>query len=265
VPALAAAAEKPELTLRPAKAATQTSATIEAWVNDKGGEASWEIWLECQEARTPGSHCEPLAATQLHKGVLAPSFGAQTVEAPMTELQPGYLYKYRVVAANAAGREGWVGADFVTCPSSGSCAQPAPGGEALWNVEGAQRMAEEAVAREAERQAKQREAEERPAKEAAERAAREREAREAGERAGREAAERAAAARALLRCVVPRLGGRSLTAARRALARAHCSLGKVTEPRGHHGRLVVGRQSVRSGRKLAYGAKVAVTLRPKRG
>jgi hypothetical protein len=73
-------------------------------------------------------------------------------------------------------------------------------------------------------------------KEAAERAAKEREAREAGERAGKEAAEREraaewAAARAHSpKCVVPRLNGDSLTEARRALGRAHCRLGKLTEP-----------------------------------
>ena len=54
---------------------------------------------------------------------------------------------------------------------------------------------------------------------------------------------------------------------------AHCALGKVTKPhaRKHHKLppLVVGSQSPRSGRRLANGAKVAVTLvkapsRPKR-
>jgi beta-lactam-binding protein with PASTA domain len=60
--------------------------------------------------------------------------------------------------------------------------------------------------------------------------------------------------------VVPRLKGDSLAEARGALRGAHCSLGKLTEPLGPHGPLVVVRQSVRSGSKLAKGSRVALTL-----
>jgi membrane protein involved in colicin uptake len=136
-----------------------------------------------------------------------------------------------------------------------------------WNDEGAQRAAEEAPRLEAEREAKRKEEEERPVKEAAEKAAHEREVREAGERAGREAGERAsreAAERATgshaARCVVPRLRGDSLAAARRALQRLHCALGGVTAPHARRGTLVVARQSVHAGRELAGGAKVSITL-----
>jgi hypothetical protein len=138
-----------------------------------------------------------------------------------------------------------------------------------WNDEGAQRAAEEAPRLEAEREAKRKAEEERPANEAAEKAAHDREVREAGERAGREAAERAAreaseraAGSHAARCVVPRLRGDSLTAARRALYRLHCALGSVTMPRARHGALVVAGQSVRAGRELAGEAKVAIVLAP---
>jgi hypothetical protein len=141
-----------------------------------------------------------------------------------------------------------------------------------WNNEGAQRAAEEAPRLEAEREAKAREEAERPAKEAAEKAAHEREIREAGERTGREAAERAAreaAERAASvhgeRCVVPRLHGDSPAAARRALQRGHCNLGRVSAPRSHRGALIVAGQSVRAGRTLADGSKVAIVLVGKRG
>jgi hypothetical protein len=147
----------------------------------------------------------------------------------------------------------------------------AASGNETWGGEGAQRAAEEAPRLEAEREAKHREEAERPAKEAAEKATDEREIREAGERAGREAAERASReaaerAAALHResCVVPRLRGDSLAAARRVLHRAHCELGRVTAPRAHRGALVVGGQSLRAGRTVADDAKVAITLAPKR-
>ncbi len=68
-------------------------------------------------------------------------------------------------------------------------------------------------------------------------------------------------------CVVPKLKDKTLAAARTLLSRAHCSLGKVTEPKAkkHHKRpaLVVGSSKPRAGSRLAHGAKVAVTLVPK--
>jgi hypothetical protein len=141
-----------------------------------------------------------------------------------------------------------------------------------WNDEGAQRAAEEAPRLEAEREARHREEVERPAREAAEKAAHDREVREAGERAGREAAERSAreaAERAAAvhsdKCVVPRLRGDSPVAARRALQRGHCNLGRVTAPRSHRGALIVAGQSVRAGHTLAGGAKIAIVLVGKRG
>jgi len=252
---------------------TTTSATIEAGIDPEGSQTSYEISLECQSAGG-GESCEPLTVgAQLQQGTIAAGLGETVVSAPMTGLQPGYLYKYDVIATNAAGREGYVGSSFLTCPASGQCrSQPAPGGESLWNIEGARREAEEAPRLEAEREARRREEEERPAKEAAERAAHDREVREAGERAGREAAERSAreaaeraAALRRQRCAVPRLRGDSLAAARRALHRVHCDLGRVTAPRSHHGVLIVARQSVRAGRLLAGGAKVAIVLAGKRG
>ena len=262
--ALAAPSESPEVQIRGAKLVTKTSATIEVGINPEGSQTSYEIWLECQSADRDNQACEPLTVgEQLQQGVIASGFEVHAVLANVEGLQPGYLYKYRVVATNSVGKAGWVGSGLVTCPSEGVCPmQPFLEGEELWILEGANKDAEEAPRLEAEREARRKEEEERPGKEAMERVAEERAIREAGERAGREAAEREAAAASQLRCVVPRLGGDSLSAARRALDKAHCRLGRVTEPRTHHGALVVGSQTVRSGRKLVSGAKVAVTLRP---
>jgi hypothetical protein len=74
------------------------------------------------------------------------------------------------------------------------------------------------------------------------------------------------------RCIVPRLKGMSLSAARLALVRARCKLGKVTVPRriGHtHGKpakptgpLVVARQSPVAGVSEPADTAVAVRLAP---
>src|ERR1700728_97505 len=258
--------KKPEVGYFAASHVGTTGATIEVPINPEGGETSYEIWLECQNAQENNQDCEPLTVgPQRQEGILSPGFEPQIVTDAVTGLQPGYLYKYGVIATHSAGREGYLGNGFITCPSQDSCPrQPFLEGESLWGMEGAIREANEAPLI-AEREAREkREAEERPAKEAAERSAKERAIREAGERAGREAAEREAAERAALVrapiCVVPRLKGDSLTEARRTLDRVHCRLGRLTEPRGQRGPLVVVRQSVYSGSKLAAGSRVSLTL-----
>jgi len=72
----------------------------------------------------------------------------------------------------------------------------------------------------------------------------------------------------VVHCVVPKLSGLSLRAARKKLSRAHCKLGKVKKPRlkksQRHARLVVSRQSQRAGKKLANRASVSLTLAPKK-
>lgn len=139
------------------------------------------------------------------------------------------------------------------------------------NGGGAERVGAEAPRHEEEREAEKKEEEERPTKEAAAQAAKEREVREAGERAGREAVERererAEAERnstASVQCIVPQLKGDSISAARTALRKDHCVLGRVSWPVSRRGPLVVITQSARAGSMLAGGAAIAVTLRPAR-
>jgi streptogramin lyase len=62
-------------------------------------------------------------------------------------------------------------------------------------------------------------------------------------------------------CVVPKLKGKTLTQARRLIARAHCKLGKVTQPKGHtKHKLVVVSQKPGARKTLPVGAKIAVRL-----
>ena len=70
------------------------------------------------------------------------------------------------------------------------------------------------------------------------------------------------------RCVVPRLNGKTLSDARKALTRAHCALGKVHRPRtpSHRPRtgtrriLVVKSESPRAGTRRPAGTSVSLTL-----
>ncbi|MBV9311997.1 MAG: PASTA domain-containing protein, partial [Solirubrobacterales bacterium] len=66
-------------------------------------------------------------------------------------------------------------------------------------------------------------------------------------------------------CVVPKLKGKTLKQARKALRKAHCKLGKVKRPKhSKHKRLVVRSLSVKAGTILADGARVGVKLKVKR-
>jgi len=63
-------------------------------------------------------------------------------------------------------------------------------------------------------------------------------------------------------CVVPRLVGKTLKAARHLLVLAHCRLGKVIVPKPRpNGALVVSATAPKAGARLPAGAKVNVTLR----
>jgi len=201
------------------------------------------------------------------------------VSVSLTSLEWNTSYIFEVIASNADGTARSYPQTFTTgspppagCPDGCSENKPAEFKAESWNQEGAQREANEAPRLEEEREAKAKEEAERPGKEAAARAANERNLREQGERAGREAAERERLAKeqiakqaAAAMCHVPSLKGDPLAAARSALSKAHCKLGKVSKSRGHHKTLVVSSQSAKSGKTLADGAAVAVKLGPPRG
>jgi beta-lactam-binding protein with PASTA domain len=63
-------------------------------------------------------------------------------------------------------------------------------------------------------------------------------------------------------CVVPKLTGRTLTSARRALQRAGCAPGRIghTSRRGGQAGRVVS-QSPKAGRRVREGARVTVLVR----
>jgi hypothetical protein len=64
----------------------------------------------------------------------------------------------------------------------------------------------------------------------------------------------------VVKCVVPSLKHKTLAGARRALQKAHCSLGHVRQPRHHHRTLHVSSQRPKPRTQLRAGSKVAVAL-----
>jgi hypothetical protein len=66
------------------------------------------------------------------------------------------------------------------------------------------------------------------------------------------------------KCVVPKLNGKTLAAAKKALRKAGCALGKVRKPKHGHGKLVVASQRVKPRTSVAAGTTVGVMLAHKR-
>ena len=64
------------------------------------------------------------------------------------------------------------------------------------------------------------------------------------------------------KCVVPKLKGKTLKKARKALKKAHCKLGKVKGPKGKNAR--IKKQKPKPGKVLAAGSKVRVTTKKKK-
>jgi len=195
------------------------------------------------------------------------------VSQEISGLQPEQTYYVYVFASNAVGKDseyaiiGPEAQEQTTPPglTEGSGAgKPVEFEESPWVRESGELRAAEAPLREAEREAAAERAVQETAAQAAAVAAHERELREQAERAGREKAEHEAREETAVdhaatpRCIVPKLKGDSLKAARRALERSRCRLGSVR--RTGRGSSAVVSQRSKPGVRLPVGSKVGVTL-----
>jgi hypothetical protein len=153
--ALAAEAGSPTIDSAWETNATEHSATLNVQISPHGGEATYEIWLECEGAHPPAISCEPLTVgEQRRAGEISAGFEARIVSAEMTGLQLGYDY---VAVLLATGPGGTAQHRYVlqTIPPGAS---PTGGPERYetypepWVAESAREWGEGAPAREAARQ-----------------------------------------------------------------------------------------------------------------
>jgi hypothetical protein len=232
--------------------------TVEAQINPEGLETSYEIELECQT-------CGPVGYSP-SVGQLPAVNEARTVSLDLTGIQPG-SYGFDVFARNSVGEAFQRSALDVPPTPPGACPNGCPSNERYyaevpqWSTELANSESAQTVKEyEARQQQQAKEKEEAKAREAARFATEEAElkqaeAQDAQEAATREREEQEAEHPA---CRVPALKGDTLTAARRALARAHCRLGAVHQPAHRHGTLYVSAQGAPAGKHLAHNARVAL-------
>lgn len=226
--------------------------TVSAQINPEGLETGYEIKLVC-------STCGP-AGYSPSVGRLPAVNEARTVTLNLTGIQPG-TYRFEVLARNSAG-EAFQGSELDVPPTApGACPEGCSNDEPYkaeipaWFTEFTREQAAQVVKEYEEKQA--REQQEKKTKEAARYAAEEAELKQAEEREAQEAAAREEAEPAA--CHVPALKGDTLTAARLALAKAHCRLGAVHRPAHHDGALYVSAQGAPAGKRLAHNARVALT------
>jgi chemotaxis protein histidine kinase CheA len=269
IPATAAAAGEPIISEGSASE-LDGEITIEAQIDPEGLATSYEILLECPSHET----------CQHTEGTLPAIAENLTVQLVLADPQAGKTYTFTVSARNADGQTSGSWRFKAPQPTETlPVEEPIPPGAAPEGAKDkepytppplpwANESGNEAAARTvAEQRAK--EHEEQQAKEAAEQHAAalkhteeqaqqaEAEAQQARQAAAREEREHPA-------CRVPALKGDTLTAARHALANAHCRLGAIYRPDHHHGTMYVSAQGAPAGERLAHGARVALWCGAKR-
>jgi hypothetical protein len=223
--------------------------TIDAKINPDGLETSYELGLEC-------SPCG--SGDQWTKGMLPAVHESREVSVALTGLQPGRRYWFAVRALNADG-ETYRRGETLEIPAS---QEPFPGGTGGGGVVGSNPP--EGLINELRAIAIREEERRRQAREQEEQKARELTARPASELEDTEAQPPAPTPAELPACLVPKLKGDTLTAARRAVARAHCRLGAVHRPSHYHGSLYVTAQGTPAGKRLVHDARVSLRVGPKR-
>jgi hypothetical protein len=261
VPA-AASARAPLIGPVAANAGFYGEGLIETQINPEGYETTYKV----------SADCEVPAQCQRTEGTLPADDEEHPISLKLAGLKPGITYHFDISATSYGGEMNWPG-EFTApvippgaCPNGCSSNKENTAEVSQWstdlaNSESAQTLREyearqrqlakeqeEAKSREAARLASEevelRQAEERQAQEAAARERQEHEAEEAEHPA----------------CRVPALKGETLTAARRALTKAHCRLGAVHRTGRHDGGLYVSAQGAPAGKRLAHNARIALWL-----
>ncbi len=244
------AASSPPAFGAPSAQVSEDSADLRAPIRPGGLDTTYEFWLQyaaCQ-AEDGVPVCQAIATEKVGAGSIPGGQleAAETVH--LTSLHWGYTYSFWVSASNSAGDRATDPLEFTMpaappaeAPGGTGAGDPYESKEEPWNMEGAQRAAEEAPRLEAERLAKKR-----------------------SEEATRAGAGGPGPAPAPAQCLVPSLRGESRAAARATLRRAHCKLGSTSGlDRGEPTPVVVG-QSQPRGTRLPSGSAVSIVLGARR-
>jgi hypothetical protein len=228
---------------------------VGAHINPEGLETTYEIQVECPDHAMCQATAGPLPAVD----------EARAVHLALNEPQRGGTYIFTVTARNVDGKASASWRFQVPSPPTQEIPPgAAPNGsldteayrppELPWANQSGNEGAGRTVAEQRTKEKTEQQARETAASRAAEALTHAVEAAQPTTSARqRPAAKRPA-------CTVPALKSDTLGTARRTLVKAHCRLGKVSRPRGHHKTLVVAGQGTKSGKTLADGSAIAVKL-----
>jgi hypothetical protein len=235
---------------------------IEAQIDPEGYETTYKI----------SADCEVPAQCQHAEGTLPADHEGHPISLKLARLKPGITYHFDIYATSNEGEMNWPGEFTAPVIPPGACPNGCSNNEEntaeipqwsteLANSESAQTLREY----EANQRQLAKEQEETKSREAARLASEEVELKQAEERQAQEAAARERQEREEEEaehpaCRVPALKGKTLTAAGRALAKAHCRLGVVHRTGRHDVALHVSAQGAPVGKRLAHNARIALWL-----
>ena len=255
-------AKPPTIDSATLKELTMAGVSLEAQINPQGNETNYKFAIVWRAAE-PTERGEQLPDGPLvQEGHIGASSSPVTVSAFLSGLQPDYLYWYEVVASNLGGTTRSTANGFLYFHSSsapnGAIAGPPYAGPEVERTgclnEYGDLAAAETVREQREIEAKEATAKEAVAKEAA--------AKEAEEAALKRRAEEHPAVILPANCIVPSVKADTLSAARHAITRAHCRLGRLRRPSHYDGALIVTEQTPHRGSTLRNGAPVTLVLGP---
>lgn len=252
-------AKSPTIESVTVKEPTMAGVDLEAQINPQGNETSYKF-LTVWRALEPRERGEPVpAGSPAQEGHIGAGESDVTVSAFLSGLQPGYTYWFEVVATSLGN-------------NTRSTSRALPYFNPDWHSEtgtsgyedgppyvpsqraGCADESGNLAAAETVREQREKEGKEAAAKEAV--------AKQAEEAALKRLAEEHSAVVVSASCVVPSVKGDTLSAARNAIARAHCRLGRLKRPSHYHGALIVTAQTPRRGSTLSNGASVTLVLGP---
>ncbi len=249
--ATASEVEPPTIASTEVTEVTEASVTLVGQINPNDTEGEYEFRL-VQQGSPPAFRGEPIpGGQQVHHGRIGT--GEQIVSAVITGLQPGHLYWYALIVTNSEQRartDAYFSFHYSGGFPEGIGSVPYEPEIPEWTIDASEAFSAQVLS---EYEAKQRQA----AKEHEERLA----AEQAALKHQEEALVPAKPVPVEPVCIVPSLMGHTLTAALRAIHKAHCRLGRVHRPsHRHRGTPIVISQTPKHGKKLVGASVIDVAL-----
>jgi hypothetical protein len=98
-----AGGEAPTIEAVGVSAVNEHAATLEAQIDPNGAETTYEFWLSYAVCQSGRYRCESVSVEPRGSGAIAAGDMPATVSTELSDLTPGYVYSYWVIATSSAG------------------------------------------------------------------------------------------------------------------------------------------------------------------